>query len=154
MAVNTSAEEWGHMEVTNVNGREGKSERELAGTTKPTMETRCFLRPEDGSTIRYRKLYSLLGKWTAEEGGKKKSMYSGCKKSFASCLPLSTGDCFHCCRVASESSPNSSCWGWTTFRLSDHPWRNHAPSSHRSQTCTHKKKAGVLLASVGKFAMY
>lgn len=51
MAVNTGAQEWGHVEVTNVNGREGKSERELAGTTKPTMESRCFLGPDDGSTI-------------------------------------------------------------------------------------------------------
>lgn len=39
------------MEATDVNGREGNSKRELAGTTKPTMESRCFLRPEDESKI-------------------------------------------------------------------------------------------------------
>lgn len=51
MAVNAGGKEWGQVEATDVNGREGNSKRELAGTTKPTMESRCFLRPEDGSKI-------------------------------------------------------------------------------------------------------
>lgn len=51
VAANAGGQEQGQVAATDVNGREGNSKRELAGTTKPTMESRCFLRPEDGSKI-------------------------------------------------------------------------------------------------------
>lgn len=51
VAVNAGGQEWGQVEATDVSGREENSKRELGGTTKLTMESRCFLRPEDGSKI-------------------------------------------------------------------------------------------------------
>lgn len=49
LAVNAVVQKWGQVEATDVNGREGNSKRELGGTTRPTMESRCFLGPEDSS---------------------------------------------------------------------------------------------------------
>lgn len=136
---------WAGMEATAGSGREGKgnSKRDLAGTTEAANVS-----SGQGMDIRLARGSIILSflKCRLQEKKKEKSsfMYSGCKKSFPSCLPLSTG-----ADVFTSGGWLLSCWGQGTPRKSYIP----APTMC-AHTDTRESKPCVPLAFVGKSGMH
>lgn len=67
-------------------------------------------------------------------------MYSGCKKSFASCLHLSTGDYVFTSGGWLLKADQQLLLGTDNTQLSDRPWKKHLPCSHHAHTHTCKRE--------------